>query len=51
MVNKKNYQKYIMTTKEKYRILSRRENTVIYLNVNKEYRQEVVEILKTLGYW
>jgi len=49
-VNLKNNSKYTLTTNGKYKVVSRIENTVIYLNVDKEYKDEVKDILKELGY-
>ncbi len=49
-LNLKNNSKYTLTTKGKYKVVSRIENTVIYLNVDKEYKDEVKDILKELGY-
>lgn len=42
--------KYTLTTETEYKVLSRIEETVIYLNVDKEYKEEVTNILKKLGY-
>lgn len=49
-VNFKNNSKYTLTTNGEYKVVSRIEDTVIYLNVDKEYKDEVKEILKELGY-
>jgi len=42
--------KYTLTTDKEYKVLSRIEDTVIYLNVSKTYKDEVNNILKKLGY-
>ena len=42
--------KYILTTDNEYKVISRIEDTVIYLNVDKKYKEEVNSILKKLGY-
>ncbi|MBR6690350.1 MAG: hypothetical protein IKL65_03360 [Bacilli bacterium] len=42
--------RYTLTTGDEYKVISRIEDTVIYLNVNKKYKEEVNIILKKLGY-
>lgn len=42
--------KYTLVTETEYKVISRIEDTVIYINVNKEYKDEVNNILKKLGY-
>jgi len=42
--------KYTLTTGNEYKVISRIEDTVIYLNVDKAYKEEVTNILKKLGY-
>lgn len=42
--------KYTLTTDTEYKVLSRIDETVIYLNADKEYKKEVQSILKKLGY-
>lgn len=49
-VNLKNYSVYTLSTDNKYRVLSRIDNTVIYVNVDKQYKDEVKGILDELGY-
>ena len=46
--DKKN--KYSLTTDTEYKALSKRENTVIYVNVKKEYKNEVNKLIKKIGY-
>lgn len=42
--------KYTLTTEDDYKVLSRIEDTVIYVDVDKEYKEEVQSVLKKLGY-
>ena len=46
----KNINKYTLTTNNKYKVVSRIDDTVIYLDVDKKYKKEVNDILKKLGY-
>lgn len=46
----KNYSKYTLSTNAKYKVLSRVENTVIYINADDTYRDEIKSILKEIGY-
>lgn len=50
MINGKNFQKYTLSTESKYKVISRIDNTVIYLNVDDNYKEEVKNVLKELGY-
>ena len=45
-----NTSKYTLTTNDKFKLLSRIDNTVIYLDVSEEYKSEVKDIIKELGY-
>ena len=45
-----NNSKYTLKTKDKYKVVSRIENTVIYVDVDAKYEDEVKEILKEIGY-
>lgn len=45
-----NNSKYTLTSGDKYKVVSRIENTVIYLDVDEEYKDEIKEILKEIGY-
>lgn len=45
-----NNSKYTLKTKDEYKVVSRIENTVIYLDVDEKYEDEVKEILKEMGY-
>ena len=49
-VNLKNHSKYTLSTNGKYKVLSRIDHTVIYIDVDEEYKDEVKELLKELGY-
>lgn len=45
-----NYSKYSLSTNNKYKVVSRIDDTVIFLNVDDTYKNEVIDILDTLGY-
>ena len=45
-----NNSKYTLKTNDEYKVVSRIEDTVIYLNVDDKYEDEVKEILKEMGY-
>lgn len=49
-LNGKNYSKYTLSTGNKYRAISRIDNTVVYLEVDSSYKNEVQNILNELGY-
>lgn len=46
----KNYSKYTLNTDGKYKVISRINNTAIYINVDDEYKNIVKELLKEIGY-
>lgn len=46
----KNYAKYTLTSAGKYMVVSRIDNTVVYVNVEENYKNNVTDILKELGY-
>lgn len=45
-----NSSKYTLITENSYKVLSRIDETVIYVNVDKEYKDEINSILKNIGY-
>ena len=45
-----NNSKYVLKTNDKYKVVSRIENTVIYADVDEKYEDEVKEIFKEMGY-
>lgn len=49
-VNLGNYSKYTQTSNGKYSVISRIDNTIIYLNVDEKNKENIEEILETLGY-
>lgn len=49
-VSMANYSKYTLSTNGMYKVLSRINNTVIYMNVDSEYKDTVKSILDELGY-
>lgn len=48
--NMKNYSTYALTTNGQYKYISRIDNTLIYINVDENYKDSVQEIIKELGY-
>ena len=46
----KNYSKYTLSSNNKYSVVSRIDNTVIYLNVDSSYKDTVKDLLDELGY-
>lgn len=46
----KNYSKYTLSTDGEYKVLSRIDNTAVYIDVDKEYKDEINSVLKELGY-
>lgn len=49
-VSMKNYSKYTLSTGGKFKVVSRIDDTVLYLDVDDEYKNEVEDLLKELGY-
>ena len=49
-VSLKNYSKYTLISNGKYKVISRINNTVIYLNVDDNYKDIVKGLLDELGY-
>lgn len=49
-VGMKNYSKYTLSTNGKYMVVSRINNTVIYVEVDDNYKDTIKSILKELGY-
>lgn len=49
-VSMANYSKYTLQTDGKYKVISRIDNTAIYLNVDTDNKNDVNSILKKLGY-
>ena len=49
-VSMKNYSKYTLSSSGKYQVVSRIDNTVIYLNVDASHKDTVKDLLKELGY-
>lgn len=50
MTNIKNYSTYSLTTNNKYKYLSRIDNTLIYVDVDEDYKDTVKDIMKEIGY-
>lgn len=49
-VNLMNASKYTLSCNNKYKVISRIDNTVIYLDVDDEYTETVKSVLSELGY-
>jgi len=49
-VNGKNFSTYKLQTNGKYKYLSRVEDTLIYIDVDEEYKDTIKDIIKELGY-
>ena len=49
-INGKNYSKYTLTSNGKYMVVSRVANTVAFVNVSSDLKDNVNTILKELGY-
>lgn len=49
-INVNNYAKFILETNDKYKLLSRIDNTVIFVNSDLKYKNNINEVLKKLGY-
>ncbi len=48
--NGKNHNKFTFTADGKYKVVSRIGNTCLYANVDVEYKEEVKNLIKELGY-
>ncbi len=49
-VDLNDYQKYTLTTSDKYKVLTRINNTLIYINADKKYKNNIKKILKEINY-
>ena len=49
-VNLLNSNSFKMTTNDQYRVLSRIDNTMIYIKAPEQFKPEINEVLKSLGY-
>lgn len=49
-VNMSNYSKYTLTSAGKYHVVSRINNTVLYLSVDESYKNTINNLLEELGY-
>lgn len=49
-VSMKNYSKYSLSTGGKFKVVSRIDNTVVYLNVDSNNKDTVKDLLDELGY-
>ena len=46
----KNYSKFAMTSNKRYMVVSRIDNTAIYIDADKDYKDTINKILKDIGY-
>ena len=46
----KKYDKFVVETNNKYKVLTRVENTVLYINIDSKYKENVNKVIKNLGY-
>ena len=49
-VNVGNYSKYTLSSGGRFKVITRVENTLLYLDVDKNYKDEVGKIIDKLGY-
>lgn len=49
-VDTTNYNKYTLVNNESYKVISRIDNTIIYVDTFKKYSSNIKSILKKLGY-
>ena len=45
-----NYEKYRLKTNDKYKVISRIDNTVVFINVDDDLEKSIDDLLKELGY-
>lgn len=50
LINLGKYNKYTLTSDEKYQVVSRIGNTAIFVNTNKKYKDNINDIIDELGY-
>ncbi len=50
IVETDNYSEYKLLTKGKYKLLCKIDNTLVYADVDEQYKDSVVEFAKQLGY-
>lgn len=48
--NLANYSKYVLNVNGKYKVLSRIDNTLIYIDADSEFKDEINDVLDDLGY-
>lgn len=49
-INSNNYSEYKLTTNGKYKLLSKIDNTLLYADVDEQYKDNVINFAKQLGY-
>lgn len=45
-----NYSKYTLETNDSYKVISRIDNTAIYINADIKYKKDIESVLKGIGY-
>lgn len=46
----KNYSKYTLQSNDKYMVISRIEDTVVYVKVDSKYKEKIKDVLDEIGY-
>lgn len=46
----KNYSKYTLETNGNYKVISRIDNTAIYINADSKYKKDIDSVLNSIGY-
>ena len=49
-LNQGNYQKYTLNHNGKYTVISRISNTVLFVHADKNYMEEIIIVVKDIGY-
>ena len=49
-VNLKNHSKYSLTSNKRFMVVSRIDDTAVYIDADKEYKDTIKKILKDIGY-
>ena len=50
-INLGNHQKYEVTANNNYNVVIRVDKTMIYVQTNKKYKKEIIDVLKELDYY
>ena len=49
-ISGKNYSKYTLEANGKYSVVSKINNTILYVNVDSQYKDTVKDIIDEIGY-